>query len=299
VIARLRDELPVIEKCPDGSVFTRFGITSRLLSRIAFMPDPLHQQIAGDLRAKIESGVFAPGERLKSQRELSAEYAKIFSRPVSANAIRAAAAILISDGLVEVRQGKGTFVSAQAGRAYSVRPRIGQARAWPWNWDIQTAGVFSFAGMQPYLWLSFFSSRRDAFTGSGMVVVSILLVVSAIGILLVAGDSAPATLLGLVYTLSALTYLFSTLYWGYGEAPNFSTSLTRLDSIYFSVGTLTTAGTGNISATSELSRGLQTAQMILGFVLVVFVVAIVIPRLTRPAKSATVRSGRSRSRLRS
>jgi hypothetical protein len=258
--------------------------------RMVLMPDLLHQQIADDLRAKIESGLFASGQRLKSQRELGAEYAKALSRPVSSNVIRAAAAVLAGDGLVEIRQGRGTFVASAAALPQpSGPPLAGSAgtpppagrKAWPWHWSPQTSAMFSFAGMQPYLWLRFFSSQRGTFTGTGMVVVSILIAVTATGILLAVGDSLPGNLLGLAYAFSALTYLFSTLYWGYGGMSNFSTSLTRLDAIYFSVGTLTTAGTGNISATSELSRGLQTTQMGLDFVLVVFVVAIVIPRLIR------------------
>jgi hypothetical protein len=260
---------------------------------MAFMPDLLQQRVADDLRAKIESGQLAPGEKLKSQRELSAEYTKAFSRPVSVKVISAAAAILAKDGLVEIRQGKGTFVRAapQPSKAppdsadkppRAARAGIWSANAWPWNWSFQTRGILSFASMQPYLWLNFFSEHRHVFTGTDIVVTSILIAVSAMSILLVAGDSVAANLLGLTYAFSAITYLFSTLYWGYGEAPNFSPSLTRLDAIYFSVGTLTTAGTGNISALSELARRLQTAQMILDFILVVFVVAIVIPRLIRP-----------------
>jgi DNA-binding transcriptional regulator YhcF (GntR family) len=289
------------------------------------MPDLLYQPIADDLRAKIRSGQLSPGERLKSQGELSAEYTKVLSRPVPVSVIRAAAAILVGDGLVEIRQGRGTFVvaaatlpqpvgspvvdstgkpppasnkdafcaddppshgnhKAQARQARAARPGIWRWGVWPWNWDLQTSGMFSFAGMQPYLWLDFFSSQRGPVIGTVMTVVSVLIVVHAIGLLLVVGESLPVNLLGLAYAFSALTYFFSTLYWGYGGTSNFSISLTRLDAIYFSVGTLTTAGTGNISATSELSRGLQTTQMALDFVLVVFVLAIVIPRFIRPAE---------------
>jgi hypothetical protein len=136
-------------------------------------------------------------------------------------------------------------------------------------------------GQQPYVWLSFFSSQRSTFRGSEILICSVLIVVTAVFLPLTIGDTAVGTLLGLAYTFSALTCYFSALYWGYGETPNFSTNLTRLDAIYFSMGTLTTAGAGNISATSELSRGLQTAQMGLDFALVVFAVALMIPRFIR------------------
>jgi DNA-binding transcriptional regulator YhcF (GntR family) len=251
------------------------------------MPDPLHQQIADDLRAQIASGQLTPGQRLKSRSALSAVYSRKLSQPISTSVIREAMAVLVGAGLVEVRPGKGTFVAAgshSAGGAKEpslARPAIWRARIWPWRWRFDTAAVFSMVGQQPYLWLTFFTSQRSTFRGSELVVVSVMITVTAILMLLTIGDTAPGVLLGLVYVISALTYLFSGLYWGYGEAPNFSINLTRLDAIYFSVGTLTTAGTGNISATSELSRGLQTMQMLLDFALVVFAIAIVMPRLIR------------------
>jgi DNA-binding transcriptional regulator YhcF (GntR family) len=246
------------------------------------MSDALPQRIADDLRARIESGRLAPGGKLKSQRELAAEYARELSQPVSVSVIRAAGAILAAAGLIEVRQGKGTFVAATAGLppARAGRQRIRHARAWPWNWPMHATLMFSFANMQPYLWLNFLDTqKRGTFTGSGMLVISVVIAVNAMLLLLAVGRSVLANLLGLAYAFSALTFLFSTLYWGYGEPPNFTPSLTHLDAIYFAVGTLTTAGTGNISALSEFSRGLQTTQMVLDFILVVFVVAVVIPRL--------------------
>lgn len=72
---------------------------------------------------------------------------------------------------------------------------------------------------------------------------------------------------------------------GLGSTSNFSIYLSRLDAVYFAVGTLTTAGTGNISATSDLARGLQTIQMALDLVLVVFAVGLILPRLSLKAKN--------------
>ena len=64
--------------------------------------------------------------------------------------------------------------------------------------------------------------------------------------------------------------MFSVIYWTYGTSGNFSSRLTHLDAIYFTMGTLSTAGTGNIVSVSQLARGLQTLQMLLdlGFLLV-------------------------------
>ena len=69
---------------------------------------------------------------------------------------------------------------------------------------------------------------------------------------------------------------FSTLYWNYGLLSNFTEQLTRLDAIYFTIGTLTTAGTGTISAVSQTARTLQGLQMVLDLGLIVFAVALAI-----------------------
>jgi Ion channel len=94
------------------------------------------------------------------------------------------------------------------------------------------------------------------------------------------------TALFLAYVLSLLLQLFSYMYWAYGTTRNFSIRLSHLDSFYFALGTLTTAGTGNISAISETARRLQTLQMGLDLVLIGFVVALALARysnlLNRP-----------------
>jgi hypothetical protein len=87
-----------------------------------------------------------------------------------------------------------------------------------------------------------------------------------------------ATGLLLVYVFSLLVQFFSYIYWSYGTQENFSRPLSHLDSVYFTIGTLTTAGTGSLNAISETSRGLQTVQMTIDVVLMVFVVGLVVAR---------------------
>jgi hypothetical protein len=77
-----------------------------------------------------------------------------------------------------------------------------------------------------------------------------------------------------ILVLNMILLMFSTLYWGYGTAHNFNHPFSKLDSIYFAVGTLTTVSTGNLVATSEAARAIQLTQMILDFVLVVVVVGL-------------------------
>ena len=69
------------------------------------MPSPMYQQIADDLRKKIESGQLPPGAQLPRELELQDEY------DASRNTIRDAIKTLINQHLVETRPGQGTFVT--------------------------------------------------------------------------------------------------------------------------------------------------------------------------------------------
>ncbi|WP_425271120.1 winged helix-turn-helix domain-containing protein [Micromonospora arborensis] len=61
--------------------------------------------IAQDIRDKIASGEYAPGDKLPSLREMIAHYG------VSAEPVRSALLILQAEGLIEGHQGKGTYVA--------------------------------------------------------------------------------------------------------------------------------------------------------------------------------------------
>jgi DNA-binding GntR family transcriptional regulator len=63
------------------------------------------QRIAQDIRDKISSGEYAPGDKLPSLREMTAHYG------VSAEPVRSALLILQAEGLIEGHQGKGTYVT--------------------------------------------------------------------------------------------------------------------------------------------------------------------------------------------
>jgi GntR family transcriptional regulator len=72
----------------------------------------LYNQVAEQLRTQILRGELAPGQRLGTEAELTAELG------VSRVTLRKAIAVLREEGLVESRQGVGTFVQ---------RPRAAQA----------------------------------------------------------------------------------------------------------------------------------------------------------------------------
>jgi GntR family transcriptional regulator len=69
------------------------------------VPQPMYQQIADDLRSRIESGDLAPGQQLPTELELRDQYG------ASRNTVRDAIKRLSGLGLVETRPGAGTFVT--------------------------------------------------------------------------------------------------------------------------------------------------------------------------------------------
>jgi hypothetical protein len=84
----------------------------------------------------------------------------------------------------------------------------------------------------------------------------------------------------LVYDASLLIVLFADLYWAYGGGRNFSVPLSHFDSVYFSVGTLSTIGAGNITPLSTPAHAIQMAQMLVDLVFVLIAVTAVTGRLT-------------------
>jgi DNA-binding GntR family transcriptional regulator len=67
---------------------------------------PMYLQIAEDLQQRIESGVLAQGSQLPTELELRARYDN-----ASRNTVRDAIKRLISQGLIETKPGRGTFVT--------------------------------------------------------------------------------------------------------------------------------------------------------------------------------------------
>jgi len=69
---------------------------------------PISRQIGGQIATLCASGKLQPGERLPSVRELARELA------VNQNTILRVYERMVSDGLLEMRHGQGTFVTAAA-----------------------------------------------------------------------------------------------------------------------------------------------------------------------------------------
>lgn len=73
---------------------------------------PLYQQLASLLRAQIESGELAPGARVPTEGQLSAQH------DTSRNTVRQALDVLRNEGLIVSQQGKGSFVRAEPPMRY-------------------------------------------------------------------------------------------------------------------------------------------------------------------------------------
>lgn len=84
---------------------------------------PKYLQIAGYLRDQIVRGDLAPGAEVPSERELAATWR--VARPTATKALQA----LRQQGLVEARQGAGTFVRAVNSAAPRARERYERAAA--------------------------------------------------------------------------------------------------------------------------------------------------------------------------
>lgn len=105
---------------------------------------------------------------------------------------------------------------------------------------------------------------------------------------------APHHRVALVLLFTGLTLVinFAYLYWTHGTVHDFSQPLSHTDALYFALGTLSTAGTGTISATSETSRGLVSLQMAVDILLLVVAVGMAISRLAAGSGAAARNHGR-------
>jgi DNA-binding FadR family transcriptional regulator len=74
---------------------------SRTLARHSTLP----KAIAEELRRRIRVGELRPGERLPGHRDLAAGFS------VSLGSVREAISMLVSDGLIETRAARGTYVA--------------------------------------------------------------------------------------------------------------------------------------------------------------------------------------------
>jgi hypothetical protein len=129
-------------------------------------------------------------------------------------------------------------------------------------------------------WSIFVFLISDHPSGIGIILFFIVISCFTIGVPIFIKD----TLFFIPTTAAAfdnVLLLFSVLYWQYGSKLNFNIKLSRFDAIYFTLGTLSTAGTGNIVAISETARVIQALQMGVDIGLMVLLVGILVSRIAK------------------
>jgi GntR family transcriptional regulator, transcriptional repressor for pyruvate dehydrogenase complex len=82
----------------------------------------LTDQVVGQLREKLAAGVFAPGDKLPPEPELMAQFG------VGRTTIREAVRAIAQEGMLEVRQGDGTYVRSLTPGADRLAQRLARAR---------------------------------------------------------------------------------------------------------------------------------------------------------------------------
>ncbi len=103
------------------------------------MDQPKYQQIADDLRMKIDAGEYSQGSQLPTELDLGQQYG------ASRNTVRDAIKRLTSLGLVQTRPGQGTFVARRR------EPFVTMLTGDPRSGDGGDAGAFYLSQVTPLL----------------------------------------------------------------------------------------------------------------------------------------------------
>jgi voltage-gated potassium channel len=99
-------------------------------------------------------------------------------------------------------------------------------------------------------------------------------------------DSAIVT--RILFTLSAIIFVYSGLIYQVEHPSNSSKFHTFLDAVYFSVSTITTAGFGDITPISQVGRLLTVLMILTGVVLIPWQLGDLLKRLVNPADQLSV-----------
>jgi len=105
-------------------------MSNRPEPRRPLVRETLADQVAADITARILSGELAAGTALPTEPQLAETYG------VSRSAVRDATRLLIARGLVEVRHGKGVFVTASQREPFADALLLALRRGGATAWDI-------------------------------------------------------------------------------------------------------------------------------------------------------------------
>jgi GntR family transcriptional regulator len=118
---------------------------------------PMYRQITSQIRWRVAAGVFAPGDKLPSVRELAAQLL------VNPNTVAKVYRDLERDGLLETRRGDGTYIATDAvALAASERTRIIEEQLRSTARDARAFGLSEQAAMELFRRvLSDMAQRKD------------------------------------------------------------------------------------------------------------------------------------------
>jgi hypothetical protein len=149
-----------------------------------------------------------------------------------------------------------------------------------------TIGLILVGFLGTWIWY-FVGRERGPITSTGVIILIVWVALILLAVVLDLVTESRATPTGLLrtafyflLTFLSLTFFFTEMYWSYGTSRNSNHPLSHLDALYFMVGTLTTAGTGNLNAISETARAIQLAQLVLDFVLIVVALSLFVLRIS-------------------
>jgi voltage-gated potassium channel len=88
-------------------------------------------------------------------------------------------------------------------------------------------------------------------------------------------------ILQVLITSTVLVVDFAWIYWAYSPRPDacMNVSLSKIDSVYFTLTTLTTVGHGDIAPVTERCRVIVSGQLVLGAILVVIILSLLVVRI--------------------
>jgi hypothetical protein len=134
----------------------------------------------------------------------------------------------------------------------------------------------------------------------GLGFVAVFALVSMFGVVQLAratrSERFGTLLIAFFVVVSLILGNFAQIYWGYGTGGNFNEHITRFRAVYFAIGTLSTAGTGNIFAVSTAAQATQMAQEVVDLLLLAFGVGALVARFTIPLRAPTDRATGTRVR---
>ncbi len=105
---------------------------------------PIYLQVAEDIRQKVVLGVYKPGDRLPSSRDLAVEYG------INPNTAVRVYHELNDQGICQTKRGLGTFVTESAGTISRIRNEMAQRTADIFVRSMKQLG-FSFTDMHEFI----------------------------------------------------------------------------------------------------------------------------------------------------